>query len=305
MTQSWRQPGSAFKPFVYAAALMAGRRATDVVSDAPVAVVMPAGNVWRPQNFKRDENNGVVTLETALARSLNRATVRLGLGVGVSRVVDAARAMGLHDPLPRRPAMLLGAADVRPIDLIAAYAPLARSDGRSVTPRFVTRVENAEGQTVLAQGIITREGVPPEIAATLRGMLTQVIERGTAQSIRRRGLIGPVAGKTGTTNGTTNAWFVGVTPDYVAGVWVGFDRPRAILPDGSATGGRVAAPIWAEVMRRTPSRQSAWPVPTDTKVVPVDSSVTLPVVPALSAAEPSARDPVSSSSLPPEPSPSP
>ena len=127
----------------------------------------------------------------------------------MSRVIDAARAMGLDDPLPRRPALLLGAADVRPIDLIAAYAPLARGDGRAVRPRFVTRVESAEGETVLVQETVTQEGVPPEVAAALRGMLTQVIERGTAQNVRRRGLTGPVAGKTGTTNGTTNAWFVG------------------------------------------------------------------------------------------------
>lgn len=90
-------------------------------------------------------------------------------------------------------------------------------------------------------------------------MLNQVVERGTARSIRQHGFGGLVAGKTGTTNGTTNAWFVGVTPDYVAGVWIGFDQPRAILPDGSATGGRMAAPIWAEIMKRIPRMRTQWP----------------------------------------------
>ncbi len=263
MTQAWRQPGSAFKPFVYAAALAAGRKATDTISDAPVAIVMPAGNTWRPQNYRRDERNGRVTLETALAKSLNRATVRLGMELGVSRVAAAAEAMGLEGAVPRRPATLLGAADVHPLDLIAAYAPLARGDGRAVRPRIVTQVEDAAGRVLLAVPPETREGLPPEVTAELRDMLVQVVERGTARSVRQHGMGGPVAGKTGTTNGTTNAWFVGVTPDYVAGVWVGFDRPRAILPDSSATGGRVAAPIWAEVMKRLPHLRDRWPLPPD------------------------------------------
>ncbi|HKT59004.1 MAG TPA: PBP1A family penicillin-binding protein [Gemmatimonadales bacterium] len=259
MTQARRQPGSSFKPFVYAAALAAGQRPADLVSDAPVAIVMPAGNVWRPQNFKRDEANGLVTLETALARSLNRATVRLGMSLGVSRVAAAARAMGLVEPLPLRPSMLLGAADLRPIDLISAYAPLARADGRSVVPRLVVRIEDPEGNVLPRPAPGSGEGLGPGVAAELRTMLEQVIERGTARSVRQHGYGGLVAGKTGTTNGTFNAWFIGVTPDYVAGVWVGFDRPRPILPDGSATGGRIAAPIWAEVMKRIPAGRSAWP----------------------------------------------
>ena len=283
MTQSRRQPGSAFKPFVYAAALLAGHRATEPISDAPVAIVMPAGNTWRPQNFKRDEQNGVVSLETALARSLNRATVRLGMSLGVSRVAAAARAMGLEDSLPRRPAMLLGAADLRPLDLIVAYVPLARPDGRSVRPRLVTRVEDADGSVVMVPEPVSGDGIGPEVAGSLRGMLTQVVERGTARSVRQHGYSGPVAGKTGTSNGTMNAWFVGVTPDYVAGVWVGFDRPQPILPDGSATGGRVAAPIWAEIMKRVPPVRTAW------QSFPDSSTITdppVPAVPMLSTAEP-------------------
>ncbi len=263
MTQAWRQPGSAFKPFVYAAALESGRRPGDLISDGPVAIVMPAGNIWRPQNYQRDEWNGTVTLETALTRSLNRATVRLGMMLGVSRVAAAAAAMGLEDSLPRRPSTLLGAAEVRPLDLVAAYAPVGRADGRAVHPRIVTRVDDAAGHIVLWLQPDVREGMPPPVTADLRDMLTQVVERGTARSIRQHGFGGLVAGKTGTTNGTTNAWFVGVTPDYVAGVWVGFDQPRAILPDGSATGGRVAAPIWAEIMKRIPRTRTQWPTPLD------------------------------------------
>lgn len=295
MTQAMRQPGSAFKPFVYAAALLSGRRSTDSISDGPVAIVMPAGNTWRPQNYKRTEWNGRVTLETALAKSLNRATVRLGMEMGVSRVTAAARAMGLDEPLPVRPSVLLGAAEVHPMDLITAYAPLARGDGRAVRPRMVTRVEDGAGQVLFEQPVLSREGLPPLVAAELRGMLTQVVERGTARSIRLHGIAGPVAGKTGTTNGTTNAWFIGVTPSYVAGVWVGFDQPRAILPDSSATGGRVAAPMWAEVLKRLPHPRDRWPELPDTlpefpeqapsapdanPVVPVASADEAPTVPA-------------------------
>jgi 1A family penicillin-binding protein len=295
MTQARRQPGSAFKPFVYAAALSAGRKATDSVSDGPVAIVMPAGNTWRPQNYRREERNGIVSLETALAKSLNRATVRLGMSLGVSRVAAAARAMGLEDSLPLRPSMLLGAADLRPIDLIAAYAPLARGDGRAIRPRLVTAVTDAGGRVLLTLAPATRQGLNPTVAAELRDMLTQVVDRGTARSVRQHGMVGPVAGKTGTTNGTTNAWFVGVTPSYVAGVWVGFDRPRAILPDGSATGGRIAAPIWAEVMKRIPQLRDQWPEPPsavpDSPPAAEDSipapvpPIPFPAVPTLSAVD--------------------
>jgi penicillin-binding protein 1A len=312
MTQALRQPGSAFKPFVYAAALAAGWRPTDSISDAPVAIVMPAGNIWRPQNYRREERNGNVTLESAVARSLNRATVRLGMALGVSRVAEAAEAMGLQESLPRRPAMLLGAADLHPMDLIAAYVPLARGDGRAVRPRFVTKVEDAAGHLLLSVPPETREGVTPQVATELRDMLTQVVDRGTARSIRQRGLTGPVAGKTGTTNGTTNAWFVGLTPDYVAGVWVGFDRPQAILPDGSATGGRVAAPIWAEVMKQMPRLRAQWPaypIPiAPDSLAATSDSVANPLTPApsragpvLSAAEPARNNGPMPEVSPPEP----
>jgi penicillin-binding protein 1A len=270
VTQAYRQPGSAFKPFVYAAALLAGRQATDSISDAQVAIVMPAGNTWRPENYRRGERNGTVTLETALAKSLNRATVRLGMQLGVSHVTAAAYAMGIETPLPVRPSLLLGAAEVRPLELIAAYAPLARGDGRAVGPRLVTRVSDAAGVTLYEPSVLTSEGLPPRIAAALRSMLTQVVDRGTARTVRTHGVDWPVAGKTGTTNGTTNAWFIGVTPDYVAGVWVGFDRPRPILPDSSATGGRVAAPIWAEVLKRLPRSRARWPEPVDRTGIPVE-----------------------------------
>ena len=261
MTQARRQPGSVFKTFVYAAALEQGWLPTDSVSDGAVAITMPAGNVWRPENYDRKSRNGVVSLESALAGSLNRATVRLGMTVGVSRVAVTARTMGLREPVAVRPATLLGAGEVRPIDLLAAYAPIARPDGHRLRPRTIVSVKDAHGHVLLAHAARIEPGLDPVVAARLRGMLVTAVERGTGRRVRAAGYEGPVAGKTGTTNGTTNAWFVGATPEYVAAVWVGYDLPRAILPDGSATGGRVAAPIWAEVMRHFPVIRSEWRQP--------------------------------------------
>lgn len=261
MTQARRQPGSAFKTFVYAAALRGTWHPTDSISDDPIAVPLLGGRPWRPENYNRTERNGKVTLETALAKSLNRATVRLGLQVGVRRVIETAHAMGLQDPLSGLPATLLGAAEVRPIELIAGYVPLARPDGHQVRPRYVLRVESVRGAVLTENGPVVEPGLEPNVARSVRQMLEQVVKRGTGRSIRAAGYDGPVAGKTGTTNGTTNAWFVGVTPDFVAGLWMGFDRPRAILPDGSATGGRIAAPIWAAIMQELPRTRQAWVEP--------------------------------------------
>lgn len=291
MTQAWRQPGSAFKPFVYAAALREGWAPTDLVSDGPVAVPRPGGIVWRPQNFNPREVNGSVTLETALARSLNRATVRLGMQVGLGRVLDAAEQMGLPGPLPRVPAVLLGSADVHPLDLLAAYLPLARADGHRVRPRFILRVLDPLNHEVLRRLPEIEPGLPPDVTAQLRQMLTRTVDmpRGTGGSIRRNGYEGPVAGKTGTTNGTTNTWFLGVTPDYAAGVWVGFDQPRAILPDSNATGGRVAAPIWAAIMKRAPVRRTEWPVAAEPDTLP--ASIAPPVEPPFPTTPPEEPSP--------------
>jgi penicillin-binding protein 1A len=302
MTQSRRQPGSVFKTFVYAAALEQGWLPTDSVSDAAVAITMPAGNVWRPENYDRKARNGVVSLETALAKSLNRATVRLGMGVGVSRVAATARTMGLREPVAVRPASLLGAGEVRPIDLLAAYAPIARADGHRLRTRTIVGVTDAHGHVLLANPAVVEPGLDPLVAARLRGMLVTAVERGTGRQVRAAGYEGPVAGKTGTTNGTTNAWFVGVTPEYVAGVWVGYDLPRAILPDGSATGGRVAAPIWAEVMRHFPVVRAEWPQSEESPdPETVEEESPEPTVQPDPAPLPPAAPPMAGPALPPAP----
>jgi len=174
----------------------------------------------------------------------------------------------MEDPLPGLPSTLLGAADVRPIELVAGYIPLARADGQQVRPRYVLRVESFRGALLTENVPVVAPGLEPNVARAVRQMLEQVVQRGTGRSIRAAGYEGPVAGKTGTTNGTTNAWFVGVTPDFVAGLWMGFDRPRAILPDGSATGGRIAAPLWAAIMQQLPRTRETWSEPPAQPVTP-------------------------------------
>ena len=249
-----RQPGSAFKPFVYAAALAGGMTPAAVVMDTPVEIT-ERGRIWRPANFD-GEYAGRLTLRRALMRSANAATVRLGEAVGERRVAALARRAGIRSPLDAVPALALGAGEVTPLELVAAYAPFANG-GLRVTPSLVRRIEAGDG-TVLwrAPGADGRAGarrgggVSAHVDAAVGG------RRRHRPAGARRGVRGPVAGKTGTTNAGTDVWFVGYTPTLVAGVWFGYDAPRPIAP--GASGGRLAAPAWAAFYldgwrERTPS----------------------------------------------------
>jgi len=237
-----RQPGSAFKPFVYAAALKAGMTPATLVDDEPVEVTQ-GHTVWRPANY---EGNyiGTITLTKALAVSSNAAAVRLSQNVGIPNVIQAARRNGIASPLPSYPAIALGAVDVTPLELVAAYAPFANG-GLRVHPRLVRRIESADG-TVLwsAESAPPDTVMDPRDAYQLTSMLRGVVDNGTARSVRDAGVKGPVAGKTGTTNNAADVWFVGYTPTLVAGVWFGYDTPRQIAPH--ASGGHLAAPAWAD-----------------------------------------------------------
>jgi penicillin-binding protein 1A len=155
--------------------------------------------------------------------------------------------MGLDSDIAPYPSSAIGASVVQPLDLVAAYAAVANLGAR-VEPRFITRIENASGQTVWQNPIVPPQPVlDPAVAFIVRDMMRDVVERGTATSVRNVVPAGiPVAGKTGTTNDNTDVWFVGMTQDLVAGVWIGFDRPRMITP--GAAGGSLAAPIWAQMV---------------------------------------------------------
>ena len=240
-----RQPGSAFKPFVYAAALTAGFTPATIVDDDPVSVET-GRDTWTPANYG-DEYRGRVTLRQALAQSANAATVRVSRAVGEGRVADRARQNGIGSRLQAVPSIALGAVEVTPLELVAAYAPFANG-GLRVTPRLVRRVERSDKSLLWASVVTTSPVMDPRDAFQLTSMLRSVVDEGTGRAVRAAGITGPVAGKTGTTNNGTDVWFVGYTPTLVAGVWFGYDTPHTL--GDAANGGRYAAPAWADFYRR-------------------------------------------------------
>ena len=253
-----RHPGSAFKPFVYAAALASGFTPASVVEDVPVEVDQGYGATWTPSNYG-DEYLGPVTLRRALARSANAATVRLSRAVGEHMVVSVAHRNGIDSPIPVVPAIALGAVEVTPLELVAAYAPFSNG-GYRVFPRLVRRIERINGSVIWSSEIQAEEVMDPRDAFQMTSMLRGVIDAGTGSALRAYGVTGPVAGKTGTSNDAKNVWFVGYTPTIVAGFWFGFDTPQSL--GGDANGGRLAAPAWAQFyLEGWRERGRDWPVP--------------------------------------------
>lgn len=256
-----RQLGSAFKPFVYAAALNAGRMMSQPLVDEPLRMAMDRRTTWQPKNFD-GAFEGRVTLRDALVRSKNVPTVRLATDVGYDLVARVAEDAGLED-VPRLPSMALGTASVSPLQLAGAYTAFAGL-GEAVTPRLVTKVERANGEVLWeAPPAERRRVMTPAVAYVVTDALREALSRGTGAEVRRSGFRAPAAGKTGTTNEGTDAWFVGYTPSMVAAVWMGFDEQRPIME--RATGGRLAAPVWARMMMRFASARSGpdWPRPAD------------------------------------------
>jgi penicillin-binding protein 1A len=245
-TQALRQPGSSFKPFVFAAALENGKSPLYSVSDGPLTI-----GDWSPKNYD-GSYGGYVTLRSALRNSRNLATIRLGSQIKAAAVQDLARRAGLSTPIPGYPSSYIGAAAVYPADMIAAYATFANG-GYRVEPRYVTRVDDYRGRVLWEPPQYPQPTVDPAIAWILTDMLREVVDNGTGYLARDPSVGGlsydiPAAGKTGTTNDNTDVWFVGYTPDLLAGVWLGMDNPRTIM--AGATGGTLAVPVWARVMRR-------------------------------------------------------
>ncbi len=260
--QARRQPGSAFKPFVYAAAISTGRLTpSTTVDDEPIEVDMGNGQLWTPANFD-DSYMGSVTFRQALTHSLNAATIRVANAITEERVVDLARRNGIRSPLRPVPSIALGALEVTPLELVTAYVPFANG-GMRVTPRLVRRIEAPDGKVLWAnEGERPQQVMDPRDAYEMTSMLRAVVDYGSGRAIRDYGIKAPIAGKTGTTNSGTDVWFIGYSPTLVAGIWFGYDQPRPIN-GGSASGGRIAAPAWADFYRqgwREP-RESAWYVP--------------------------------------------
>ncbi|HSA55172.1 MAG TPA: PBP1A family penicillin-binding protein [Gemmatimonadaceae bacterium] len=260
-----RQPGSAFKPVLYAAVIADSVPPNVLVADTAIAIPLENRTVYRPGNSD-GEFLGPLTMRDALARSRNVVAVQLAQQIGMDSVIAMARAMGITSVIAPYPSSAIGASAVQPLDLVAAYATIANLGSR-VEARFITHIEDPAGQVVWQNPIVQPQPVlDPTVAFIVRDMMRDVVERGTATSVRR---ILPeslsVAGKTGTTNDNTDVWFVGMTPGMVAGVWLGFDRPKTITP--GAAGGTLAAPIWARFVAVTgPTHRSVPWQPTRTVI---------------------------------------
>lgn len=250
-----RQPGSSFKPFVYAAALADSLPANTAVGDTAIAIQLPNRTTYRPRNSD-GEFLGIITMREALTRSRNPVAVQLAMQVGIDTVAALARSLGVSAPIAPYPSSAIGASVVQPLDLVAAYAAFDNLGSR-VEPRFITRIEDASGKVVWQNRLQTpAPALDPRVAFIVRDMMRDVVERGTATSIRRYVPAGvPVAGKTGTTDDNTDVWFVGMTPDLVAGVWLGFDKPRSIAP--GVAGGSLAAPIFGRMLQLAGTARSA------------------------------------------------
>ena len=244
-TRSRRQPGSAFKPFVYAVALDQGLSPVSELTG--LASMAPLGKEeWTPRNVSsRVEDR--VTLRQAFYESNNRAAVALQQRVGARAILSLARHAGLANQ-PDVPSLALGSGLVSPLALTAAYAAFSNG-GDAVRPRAILRVTDQDGSAVLFEPVARERLLSEEVAFQMTTLMEDVIARGTGTSVQRWGLRGPVAGKTGSTNEFKDAWFVGYSSRVVVGVWVGFDQPATIARD--AFGGRIAAPIWADFMKRS------------------------------------------------------
>jgi penicillin-binding protein 1A len=253
-----RQPGSAFKPFVYAAALAANISPGSIVDDEPIEV-MVGNDPWIPANYD-DNYQGRTTVRRALMLSANAATVRISRAISEQAVIAAARRNGITSDLQPHPSLALGAMEVTPLELVTAYAPFANG-GIRVQPRLVTRIEAPDGKVLWSQEVARAPAMDPRDAYEMTSMLRGVVDYGTGRAIRDYGVQGPVAGKTGTTNNGADVWFIGYTPTLVAGVWFGYDTPQQIA--SNAAGGRFAAPAWADFYKAgwTERRNLEWVPP--------------------------------------------
>lgn len=261
-TQALRQPGSTFKPVVYAAAIHSGLPASYLLADTPLVVPQPNGTDWTPQNYDL-KYEGIMPMRRALYRSRNLATIRLGMELGAPTVIAMARQLGLTTPIPPYPSINIGSADVYPIEMVAAYTTFATLGVRAA-PFGITRVEDARGNVIFQANPQRFNVLSPEEAWIMVDMMKDVVRRGTAASVWASGFHIPAGGKTGTTNDYSDVWFIGYTPDMVAGVWMGFDRPQKIM--ANAQGGRLAAPAWLGFMNEVYARRPApadWPRPED------------------------------------------
>ncbi|SOC14144.1 transglycosylase domain-containing protein [Rhodobacter maris] len=255
-TQARRQTGSTFKPFVYAVALDMGWTPDTIVEDAPLTIYVPGSGPWTPKNYDKDYL-GAIPLWKALAKSINTATVRVGQAVGFDAVRRAATDFGFASDLAKGPAVVLGVSESTLLEMTGAFAGILNG-GSSVRPYGLTdlRLKGDSDPLFGAGGGMGERVISEKAARELMWMMHQGVEQGTGMRARLEGR--EVAGKTGTTQAARDAWFIGFTADYVAGVWMGYDNNR---PLSGVTGGGLPAEIWHEVMARVEEGQPVNPLP--------------------------------------------
>jgi penicillin-binding protein 1A len=267
--QSRRQTGSSFKPFVYGAAFEKGLTPADTLFDAPIAI--PVGNdTYAPKNYY-GKYAGIVTIQRALELSINVPAVKTYMMTGGDRVVDFARRCGITADLPKYPSLSLGAAGVSPLEMTAAYNVFINS-GVYVKPRYIRKISDQTDRVLEEKPSELREATSPQVAFEIAYMLKGVIDRGTGFAAHT--LPHPLAGKTGTTNGYTDAWFIGFSPEYTIGVWTGYDDPSRSL-GGGATGADVTLPMWIDLVKQLDTLKLRTPrddfeAPPGVVVVPMD-----------------------------------
>jgi penicillin-binding protein 1A len=287
--QAQRQPGSAFKPIVYAAALDSGYTPSSVILDAPIEFKLSNGKVWRPKNYQ-EKFYGPSTLRRGIEQSRNAMTVRLADDLGIPKIADLSQRLGVYDKMPMRLAYSLGAGETSLLRMTTAYAMFANG-GKRLEASLIDRIQDRHGKTIykhdkrscdacsldtFVEGaedpelIENRDQImSPYTAYQVTSMLEGVVERGTGQKMKVLGK--PVAGKTGTTNEERDAWFIGYTPDLAVGVYLGYDNPK---PMGKKrTGGEIAAPIVGEFMKNALQGKAAIPfrVPREIELIPIDA----------------------------------
>ena len=286
-TQAMRQPGSAFKPFVYLTALENGFVPTQLIVDAPIVIDQGPGlPLWRPHNYSK-RFYGPTTMRVGLEKSRNLMTVRLAQAIGMEHVVDTAIRFGIFDSLPPHLSFALGAGETTLLRLTTAYAMLVNG-GKKLTPTLIDRIQDRHGRTIFrhderscqgcAGSASSERSVPqipddresvtdPDSAYQIVSMMEGVVQRGTGVRVKAVGR--PIAGKTGTTNDSKDTWFIGFTPDLVAGVFVGFDDPKTL--GRHETGSSAAAPIFRDFMKAALADEPATPfrVPSGIRLVRV------------------------------------
>src|SRR3954466_2329534 len=286
-TQALRQPGSSFKPFVYAAALDNGYTPSTVVMDAPIEVDTGAGGTWKPENYSH-KFYGPQTLRFGIEHSRNVMTVRLAQDVGMPLIAEYAKRFGVYDDMPTYLSFALGAGETTVMRMVSAYSMFANG-GKRIKPTLIDRIQDRYGHTIFRHDerecrgcqatkwsnqpepsmVDRREQVlDPMTAYQITSMMEGVVQRGTATVVREVGK--PIAGKTGTTNDEKDAWFIGFSPDLVVGVYLGYDKPRHL--GKGATGGVLAAPIVRDFMKGALADKPAVPfrVPAGIKLIRID-----------------------------------